>query len=101
MSLMQSTRLVVAAVQMRFRARVADNTEWICQTIQSSAEQGTDVVLFPECAVTGYNCDFTSVSKDEVESAMDTIRGAARKSRCNVLIGSPTWDGRRCLNSLV
>lgn len=99
--LVKSTRIITAAAQMKFRADISGNLDWICRTIESSAKLGADIILFPECAVTGYNCDFAAVSRAEVEAAIGTISRAVRKARCNVLIGSPTWAGRRRLNSLL
>ena len=101
MALVKSTRIVVAVAQMRFRARLADNVDWISQTVEKAAAQGAGVVLFPECAVTGYNCDFSALSKPQVEGALGTIGRSARQARCNVLVGSPTWAGRQRFNSLV
>jgi predicted amidohydrolase len=95
------TRLVVVAAQMKFRADIEGNLAWICQAIRESAKKGADVILFPECAVTGYNCDFRAVDKSAVEAALSTVGRAARAAHCNVLLGSPTWTGRHRHNSLV
>jgi len=98
---MKPTRLVIAAAQMKFRASIAENVSWIIEVIHSSAKAGADVILFPECAVTGYNCDFTTVPPSQVIAAFESITRAARAARCHVLVGSPTFAGRKRLNSLV
>ena len=98
---MKSTRVVVAAAQMKFRTAIADNVSAIAELIHSSAKAGADIILFPECAVTGYNCDFAAVSRPEVEAALRSIARAARAARCHVIVGSPTFAGRRRFNSLV
>lgn len=98
---MKTTRLLMAAAQMRFRSAIADNVAWITEVIRSSAKAGADLVLFPECAVTGYHCDFASVSPSQVEAALERISGAARAARCHVLVGCPTFAGRKRFNSLV
>ncbi len=98
---MKSPQLVVAAAQMKFRTTVGQNVEWICRSIRSASEQGTDVVVFPECAVTGYNRDFASLTKQEVDGALSAIRDSIRKAQCHVLIGCPTWVGHRMFNSLL
>ena len=100
-SVVKANRLVIAAAQMKFRAAMADNVAWITQTIQAAAEAGADALLFPECAVTGYNCDFAAVSPTQVETALGSIARAARAARCHVLVGSPTFRGRQRFNSLV
>ncbi len=98
---MKSTRLVIAAAQMKFRAAIVDNVSWISEAIHSSTKAGANVILFPECAVTGYNCDFAAVSPSEVGAALQSIARAARAAGCNVLVGSPTFAGPRRFNSLV
>jgi predicted amidohydrolase len=98
---MKPTRVVIAAAQMKFRTAIADNVSWIAEVIHSSAKAGTDIILFPECSVTGYNRDFVAVPPPEVEAALKSIAGAARAARCHVLVGSPTFVGRKRFNSLV
>jgi predicted amidohydrolase len=98
---MKPPRVVIAAAQMKFRTAIADNVAWIAEVIHSSAKAGADVILFPECAVTGYNRDFAAVSPPEVEAALQRIARAARAARCHVLVGSPTFAARKRFNSLV
>jgi omega-amidase len=100
-SAMKTNRLIVAAAQMKFRAAMRDNVIWITETIHMAAKDGADVILFPECAVTGYNIDFAALAPKDVERALETIGGAARAARCHVLVGSPTYVGRKRFNSLV
>jgi len=98
---MTPKRLVIAAGQMKFRAAIADNVAWITQTIEASAKAGVDAILFPECAVTGYNCDFAAISAVEVDEALKTIARAARVARCYALVGSPTFSKGKRFNSLL
>src|SRR6185369_14854743 len=100
-NLMTPKRLVIAAVQMKFRAAITDNVAWITHTIEASAKAGLDAILFPECAVTGYNCDFAAISPVEVDEALKTIARAARVARCHVLVGSPTFSNGKRFNSLL
>jgi predicted amidohydrolase len=98
---MKPNRLEVAVAQMRFRAGIGENVSWITKVIRSSARAGADAILFPECAVTGYNCDFTKISRAEIGSAQRAIASEARAASCYVLVGTPTWTPRGRLNSLV
>ncbi|MCX6903404.1 MAG: hypothetical protein NTW03_07985 [Verrucomicrobia bacterium] len=98
---MKANRLVIAVAQMKFRAAIPDNVAWITQTIHAAAKAGADAILFPECAVTGYHCDFAAVSPTEVQTALGSIASAARAARCHVLVGSPTFSKRKRFNSLV
>src|SRR5882672_486411 len=98
---MKKVRLIVAAAQMKFRRTIDENVTWIVDAIHSAAGAGADVVLFPECAVSGYNRDFTAVCPKAIKAALETIARAARRANCNVLVGCPTFSGRRRRNSLV
>lgn len=91
----------VAAAQMRFRRTVAENVEWIVSAIRTAAENRADAILFPECAVTGYNCDFAAVSPAELAAGLAQIQAAARSHRCAVLVGCPTVERGRRFNSLL
>ncbi len=86
---------------MKFRRSVADNVEWITHTIRQVAQDGVKAVLFPECAVTGYICDFADLHEETVRQAMLAISVSARSARCSVLVGCPTFQGQQLLNSLL
>ncbi len=98
---MPPSTLKLAAVQMIFRGSIDENVAWITKTINATANEGADVILFPECCVTGYNCDFTKIRPGEINAALDRIAHSARRGRCNVLVGSPTFSGRQRFNSLI
>jgi predicted amidohydrolase len=98
---MNRTRLKVAAAQMKFRSNVSENVEWISDAIRSAAKDGADAILFPECAITGYNRDFRSLSRSAIEAACADIASLAKSSRCHVLVGCPTFQRGRCFNSLL
>ena len=87
---MKKNKIKVASVQMRFRSSLSENVEWILETIRSTARRGAEAILFPECAVTGYNCDFAKLSGVAIHAALALVARAARASRCSVLIGCPT-----------
>jgi predicted amidohydrolase len=98
---MPTRTLRIAAVQLKFRPTVSENLKVIRGFIAKANRAGCDAVLFPECAVTGYNVDFPNVKKHEIESALETIGDAARSNHCNVLIGSPTFVRGKRFNSLL
>ena len=93
--------LHVTAAQLKFRRTLPENLEFIRRLIAQAARAGSDVVLFPECALTGYNVDFRSLRRGEVQNGLKAVAEAARAYRCNVLIGSPTFTRRRWFNSLL
>lgn len=93
--------LQVAAAQLKFRRTLPENVELIRRLIAEAARAGSDVVLFPECALTGYNVDFRKLARGEVENGLKAVADAARAHRCHVLIGSPTFTRGRWRNSLL
>jgi len=86
---------------MKFRPTVSANVNWINETILSVAKDGADAILFPECAVTGYNRDFRTLSRSAIDTALDEIASAAKTSRCHVLVGCPTFHRGQWFNSLL
>jgi predicted amidohydrolase len=78
-----------------------ENLDLIRGFIDEAARAGSDVVLFPECAIIGYNVAFRQFTPGEIQHAINTVANAARTCRCNVLIGSPTFRRGRWFNSLL
>ncbi|HMJ66816.1 MAG TPA: carbon-nitrogen hydrolase family protein [Candidatus Binatia bacterium] len=98
---MAAKKLRIAAAQLKFRRTLPENIELICRFISEAARRRSDAILFPECALTGYNVDFRHLGQAEIEGGLSAVAGAARAHRCNVLIGSPTFSRGRSFNSLV
>ena len=86
---------------MQFGGSVLENLESISRTLRLAAMRKVDAVLFPECATTGYNRDFTSLSRTEVRAALKRVGELAAKHRVNVLLGSPVFRRGRWQNCLV
>jgi N-carbamoylputrescine amidase len=101
LNLVKAQVLQIAAAQLKFRRTLPENLGVIRRLIAEAARVGSDVVLFPECALTGYNVDFHKLARDEVEKGLKAVSGAARAHRCHVLIGSPTFARGRWFNSLL
>lgn len=91
----------VAAVQMIFADSIAGNLEKIGRAASKAAADGADAVLFPECATTGYACDFGMLKPAAVRQALHAIAAIAATLSVNLLVGSPIFDGRRLYNALV
>lgn len=94
-------RLRVAAVQMKFAPTIGGNLEKIRAALAEASRRKTDVVLFPECATTGYSCDFLSLRPGEVRDALAVVGELARHHGVNVLVGTPLFAGKRLYNALL
>jgi predicted amidohydrolase len=94
-------RLRVAAVQMKFAPTIAGNLAKIERAIREASRRRVDAVLFPECAITGYACDFGALQPEHVAAALEAVAGMAGQCRINVLVGSAVFRGRQLQNCLV
>jgi predicted amidohydrolase len=93
--------LQIAAAQLKFRRTLPENVEVIRRLIAEAARAGSDAVLFPECALTGYNVDFHKLAPGEIANGLKAVSDAAKAHRCHVLIGSPTYVRGKRFNSLL
>jgi predicted amidohydrolase len=93
--------LRVAAVQMKFATSIPANLAKIERAVRAAARRRADVVLFPECATTGYACDFAAVRPADIAAALHTLGGLAARYRINLLVGTPVFRRRRLQNCLV
>lgn len=91
----------VAAVQMIFADSVAANLAKIEAAARRAARRGADAILFPECATTGYACDFGALSPAVLEPALEAISRLAAELRVQLLVGTPIFHGRRLHNALL
>ena len=98
---MPAKLLQIAAAQLKFRRTFPENVEIIRRLIAKATRAGSDVVLFPECALTGYNVDFRKLARGEIENGLKAVSESARAHRCHVLIGSPIFARGRRFNSLL
>lgn len=95
------SRLRLAAVQMKFAPTLDGNLAKIETAIRHAVRRRADVVLFPECATTGYACDFSKLRPAEVRTALARVGELAAEHRVNVLVGSPVFRGGKLENCLV
>ena len=70
-------QLQVAVVQLRSSTNLVENTDRIAAHIQNAATKGADVVVFPECALSGYFEEvITRLSSAELEKAEQKLAQA-------------------------
>ncbi|NBV23283.1 MAG: carbon-nitrogen hydrolase family protein [Proteobacteria bacterium] len=93
--------LRIAAVQMKFAADIESNLAHIEAALAGAVRYRADAVLFPECATTGYNRDFTKLSPSEMHAAQERVGALAAKFNVNVLLGTPVFRRQCWQNCLV
>ena len=83
---------MIAAVQMDVQlGEVASNVRGIIARLEAAAEKGAKLVVFPECAVTGYCFGHLEQAKAFGESipgkSTELIAAACARLRCYAVIG--------------
>jgi predicted amidohydrolase len=91
----------VAVAQMKFARTVEGNLAAIERLLVEAARRRADAVLFPECAVTGYAYDFSSLTPAIARNALAEVGRMAADSGINLLVGAPVFRGRKLYNCLV
>jgi predicted amidohydrolase len=96
----------IAAVQMDPKIMAnRGNLEKILSRARSAAANGADLVVFPECALTGY----MFASREEALGSMEPIPGPStraladccRETGIHLVVGLLEMDGDRCYNAAV
>lgn len=81
--------LKVAAVQMRSTFDVAQNAAFIVDQLEKLSAQGVQVVVFPECALTGYSTSPKFAPLGEaVAKAEREIAGVCARRRIAAIVGT-------------
>lgn len=93
--------LRIAAAQMVFAPAIEGNLYKIARAAAAAKRRKADVVLFPECAVTGYSCDFRNLKPAAVREALRETGAIAARHGMNLLVGTPLFNGRKLYNCLV
>lgn len=92
--------LKVAAVQMRSSRNLSDNLSRITNSIHECARQGARVVVFPECALTGYFEDVvTNLTAAQITGAEEQVVQACRQAAVYAIVGSAWRDGEKLFDS--
>lgn len=93
--------LRVAAAQMVFRDSIAENLDQIRCAALKAAHSKADVILFPECATTGYGFPFESLNRSALHSALRSIGELASSLGIYLIVGSPMFCGRGLFNAIL
>lgn len=92
--------LRVAAVQFRSTRDLDANVAGLRAALARCAADGIRVAVFPECALTGYFEDaIRATPPDRLEAAERAVAAACREHAIYAVLGTPTRDGPRLLNS--
>src|SRR6266576_2803934 len=95
-----ATSLRVAAVQMRSSRNLDDNLSRITNSIHQSARQGARVVVFPECALSGYFAEtVTNLTAGQITAAAQQVTEACRQAGVYAVVGTAWREGDKLFDS--
>lgn len=90
----------VAAVQMRSTGNLDDNVERISGFIKKCASEGARVVVFPECALSGYfEKVILELPAERINEAEKKVALACREASVYAIIGMPWREGTKLFNT--
>jgi predicted amidohydrolase len=98
-----TTHVTVAAVQTDPQLRdVAGNLDRIASWIRHAADEGAELVVFPECAVNGYRYESREEALEDAQPvpgpATDRLQRVAAETGTYVAVGIVERDGDRLYN---
>jgi predicted amidohydrolase len=92
--------LSVASVQMRSSDDLSDNVKHIIGLIKKCAEAGARIVIFPECALSGYmEKVIKGLTADQINYAEKQVAEACSETSVYAIVGMPYRDGTKLFNS--
>jgi predicted amidohydrolase len=92
--------LTVSAVQFRSSRDLTDNIARIKAHIIEAATKRSRVVLFPECALTGYFEDvITNLAPARLEAAIKDLCDTCQAANVYAIVGTPTFASGKIFNS--
>jgi predicted amidohydrolase len=84
--------LWIASCQFPVSADISENFQWIKKQMIEAKSKNTDIVHFPECALSGYpGTDMKTIENfnwNELHLAMDSVLHLAKVLKMHVLLGS-------------
>jgi predicted amidohydrolase len=98
-----AAQVTVAAVQTDPRlGDVAGNLDRIASWTRRAANEGAELVVFPECAVHGYRYDSREEALRDAQTvpgpATDVLEGVAAETGVHIAVGIVERDGERLYN---
>jgi predicted amidohydrolase len=96
--------LKIAVVQMDVRLGDKDrNIQAIVGRLETAAQNGANLVIFPECAATGYCFDSLEEAMPHAEPipgpSTDRIGRAAKERHCTAVVGMLEFEGGKVYNA--
>lgn len=94
----------ISVYQGRFPVgKIKDNCKKIIKASEDAVAQGIDLIVFPECAVSGYAAQdllFQEDFRNAVKAAIDVLTARLPKNIW-VIVGAPVYEHKKIVNALL
>ncbi len=87
--------------QVKLYNDIDTNLATISKYLSLASKEDIDILCFPECNITGYVRDFTSVNQNEVMDTLNNIQEQVTKNCVNVIVGAPYLERNKRFNSAI
>ena len=92
----KSQKMKIASYQFGITGDIKRNTEIIRAAVDGAAGQGIELIIFPECALTGYPprnmADSKAINIEEAAASLSYIREISERLGISVIIGTIAYD---------
>lgn len=85
--------MIVALAQTSLTLRIEDNLQAIERWTKAAKGYGAEIIAFPECALTGYVQDFSTLTANILGPALTRAQAIARTYDLVMLLGTPVFSG--------
>lgn len=93
--------MIVGVVQIRLFPDLERNLSSIKRWIARAADQGVDILNFPETSLTGYIYDaFLQVREEDVLRSIDQLKKITQEMGVSIILGTPFWENSQMYNSV-
>jgi NAD+ synthase (glutamine-hydrolysing) len=96
-------RIAVASPELKV-ADIGFNTSHIISAIETSVNNGANLILFPELSITGYTCADLFYQRSLLNKSMDAlfiIANSTAQNNCTVVVGAPIDVNGKLFNCAV
>ncbi|MEA2075271.1 MAG: carbon-nitrogen hydrolase family protein [Euryarchaeota archaeon] len=90
-----------AVAQVKLYNDIEANLITISKYISLASKENVEILCFPECSVTGYVRDFSTVDQNKVMESLDIIQEQVTKDGVNVIVGTPYVEHEKRFNSAI
>ncbi len=95
----------IAAYQFAVTGNIKQNMQIIEHAIEQAAAEGVELLVFPECALTGYPPHdmehVTDICYDEVEQCFERLQQIIDEKRIHIIVGAVTKEQKKYYNSAI